>query len=211
MGHGAHCAGERRFPRRPAPLRFYPPSSGTCSAGRGFAHRARAAFLEISRRRSAVSLCGARRAALEAAELAERDGRQVLGRALESLLDGIESAFRYYGGLVDRVVLDNTSLAVKDVLAGRDRVETEAFEAFRGGYPFRAEFCAPAEGLGALRTPEPGGDDESAVRALVRGLPRPDGGCRGHRPGRAPRDRTADHGRQLQVGSREAEPGAGGR
>ena len=57
--------------------------------------------------------------------------------------------------------------------------------------------------------PEPGDDDESAVRALVRGLPRPDGGRRGHRPGRAPRDRTADHGRQLQVGGREAEPGAG--
>ena len=36
---------------------------------------------------------------------------------LESLLDGIESAFRYFGGLVDRLVLDNTSLAVKDVLA----------------------------------------------------------------------------------------------
>ena len=65
---------------------------------------------------------------------------------LESLLDGIESAFRYYGGMVDRVVLDNTSLAVKAVLAGRNRVETEAFEAFRGGYPFRAEFCAPAKG-----------------------------------------------------------------
>ncbi len=65
---------------------------------------------------------------------------------LESLLDGIESAFRYFGGLVDRVVLDNTSLAVKAVLVGRDRAETEAFEAFRGGYPFRAEFCAPAKG-----------------------------------------------------------------
>ena len=35
---------------------------------------------------------------------------------------------------------------VKDVLAGRDRVQTEAFDAFRGGYPFRAEFCAPAKG-----------------------------------------------------------------
>ena len=65
---------------------------------------------------------------------------------IESLLDGIESAFRYFGGLVDRLVLDNTSLAVKDVLAGRDRVQTEAFDAFRGGYPFRAEFCAPAKG-----------------------------------------------------------------
>ena len=65
---------------------------------------------------------------------------------LESLLDGIESAFIYLGGIVDRVVLDNTSLAVKDVLAGRDRVQTEAFEGFRGAYPFRAEFCAPAKG-----------------------------------------------------------------
>ena len=50
---------------------------------------------------------------------------------LESLLDGIESAFVYFGGVVERVVLDNTSLAVKQVLAGRDRVETEAFEASR--------------------------------------------------------------------------------
>ena len=65
---------------------------------------------------------------------------------LESLLDGIESAFRYFGGVVERVVLDNTSLAVKEVLAGRDRVQTEAFEAFRGAYPFAAEFCAPAKG-----------------------------------------------------------------
>ena len=45
-----------------------------------------------------------------------------------------------------RLVLDNTSLAVKEVLAGRDRVQTEAFGAFRGGYPFGAEFCAPAKG-----------------------------------------------------------------
>ena len=51
---------------------------------------------------------------------------------LESLLDGIESAFLYWGGVVERVVLDNTSLAVKDVLAGRDRVQTEAFEGLRG-------------------------------------------------------------------------------
>ena len=65
---------------------------------------------------------------------------------IESLLDGIESAFRYFGGVAGRVVLDNTSLAVRQVLAGRDRVQTEAFEAFRGGYPFRAEFCAPGKG-----------------------------------------------------------------
>ena len=71
--------------------------------------------------------------------------RRIRSERLESLLDGIESAF-VYGGVVERVVLDNTSLAVKQVLAGRDRVETEAFEAFRGAYPFRAEFCAQAKG-----------------------------------------------------------------
>ena len=49
-----------------------------------------------------------------------------------------------------------------------------------------------------LRARERGGDDEPAVRALVRGLPRPDGGGRGHRPDRAPRDGTSDHRRQLQ-------------
>ena len=37
---------------------------------------------------------------------------------LESLLDGIESAFRYFGGLVDRLVLDNTSLAVQGRVGG---------------------------------------------------------------------------------------------
>ena len=65
---------------------------------------------------------------------------------LESLLDGIESAFLYFGGATARVVLDNTSLAVKEILTGRDRVQTEAFEAFRGAYPFWADFCAPAKG-----------------------------------------------------------------
>ena len=38
---------------------------------------------------------------------------------IESLLDGIESAFRYFGGLVDRLVLDNTSLADGEVGCAR--------------------------------------------------------------------------------------------
>ena len=67
---------------------------------------------------------------------------------LESLLDGIESAFRYFGGLVDRLVLDNTSLAVKDVLAGRDRVQTEAFDAFRGGVSVPGGVLRAGQGLG---------------------------------------------------------------
>ncbi len=99
---------------------------------------------------------------------------------LESLLDGIESAFVYFGGVVERVVLDNTSLAVKQVLAGRDRVETEAFEAFRGAYPFRAECCAPAKGWekGSVETgvkyvrnlvfrPRPNVESWAALNALI--------------------------------------------
>ena len=50
------------------------------------------------------------------------------------------------GGVTDRVVLDNTTIAVKQVLTGRDRVQTDAFQAFRGAYPFAAAFCAPAKG-----------------------------------------------------------------
>ena len=64
-------------------------------------------------------------------------------------------------------MFDNTSLAVKAVLAGRDRVETEAF---RGGYPFRAEFCAPAKGwVRMLRLMEahPAAAVERAVRAAL--------------------------------------------
>ena len=65
---------------------------------------------------------------------------------LECLLDGMACAFRYFGGVPRRAVLDNTSLAVKRVFSGPDREETQAFHAFRGGYPLHADFCAPAKG-----------------------------------------------------------------
>lgn len=64
----------------------------------------------------------------------------------ECLLDGISEALRFFGGLPVRVVLDNTCLAVKEVLRGRDRVETDGFAAFRGAWPFAAEYCAPRKG-----------------------------------------------------------------
>jgi transposase len=65
---------------------------------------------------------------------------------LECLLDGLCSAFLWFGGLPRRGVFDNTSLAVRDVLRGPDRIEQRAFEAFRGAFPFHADFCAPAKG-----------------------------------------------------------------
>ena len=64
----------------------------------------------------------------------------------ECLLDGMLSAFKYFGGLTNRVVLDNTSLAVKKVLLGRERIEGQMFHAFRGELALHADFCAPAKG-----------------------------------------------------------------
>lgn len=65
---------------------------------------------------------------------------------LECLLDGVVRAFRYFGGVPRRVVFDNTSLCVRRILKGRDRLETQRFQAFRGAFPFAAEYCAPAKG-----------------------------------------------------------------
>ena len=65
---------------------------------------------------------------------------------LECLLDGINHAFEVFCGLPERIVLDNTSLAVRRVLRGADREETDAFHAFRGSFPLGADFCAPAKG-----------------------------------------------------------------
>jgi transposase len=65
---------------------------------------------------------------------------------LECLLDGLNAAFVYFGGLPKRLVLDNTSLAVKKVLKGTERIETRLFEAFRGSFPLHVDFCAPGKG-----------------------------------------------------------------
>lgn len=65
---------------------------------------------------------------------------------LECLLDGLLSFPQWLGGVPERGVFDNTSLAVKEVLRGRERIETALFHSFRGVFPFEAAFCAPAKG-----------------------------------------------------------------
>ncbi|MFO0985030.1 MAG: IS21 family transposase [Planctomycetota bacterium] len=69
-----------------------------------------------------------------------------LAEKLECLLDGIVAALRWFRGVPRRLVLDNTSLAVKEVLAGPQRVEHQAFHAFRGQFPIHADFCGPGKG-----------------------------------------------------------------
>jgi transposase len=65
---------------------------------------------------------------------------------LECLMDGMAEAFAWFGGLTERAVLDNTGLVVKKVLKGADRIETKRFAAFRGEWPLKVEYCAPASG-----------------------------------------------------------------
>jgi transposase len=65
---------------------------------------------------------------------------------VECLLDGLSESFRWFGGVPRRVVLDNTSLAVKKILRGVEREETRAFHGWRGAFPLHADFCAPGKG-----------------------------------------------------------------
>lgn len=69
-----------------------------------------------------------------------------LFQRIECLLDGITSAVEWFGGLPMRMVFDNASTAVKKILKGEERVETEAFHAYRSEWPLGADFCNPASG-----------------------------------------------------------------
>ena len=89
-----------------------PPASGG-----GCAEEGDCPAVEARRQDGAAGHRSADAAGAGVAAAAEQPGPGA--KADPTLLDGIESAFRYYKGVVDRVVLDNTSLAVKDVLASK--------------------------------------------------------------------------------------------
>ena len=119
---------------------------------KAFVHRTHAPgeTMEIDFGQSFARLCGVERrihflvATLPASNV--YFAKAYLVERLECLLDGIAAAIAHFGGLTKRVVLDNTSMAVKRVLAGREREETEAFQGFRGGYALGVDYCAPASG-----------------------------------------------------------------
>jgi len=60
----------------------------------------------------------------------------------ECFFAGHEAGFAFFGG-PRRVTYDNLTSAVKTVLVGRNRVEQEAFIAFRGHHLFASHFCLP--------------------------------------------------------------------
>jgi transposase len=64
----------------------------------------------------------------------------------QAFLEAHELAFEYFGGVFEVLRYDNLSSAVKRILRGSQREETERFIAFRSHWGFQSEFCTPGEG-----------------------------------------------------------------
>jgi transposase len=64
----------------------------------------------------------------------------------QAFLEAHELAFAYFEGVFRTLRYDNLSAAVKKILRGRQRVETERIIAFRSHWGFRSEYCNPAKG-----------------------------------------------------------------
>src|SRR6266498_734175 len=65
-------------------------------------------------------------------------------QAQEAFLEGHVLAFEHFGGVpAGRIRYDNLKDAVRRILVGRDRVETERFIALRSHYGFDSFFCEP--------------------------------------------------------------------
>jgi transposase len=64
----------------------------------------------------------------------------------QAFLEAHERAFEYFGGVFEVLRYDNLTSAVKRILRGSQREETERFIAFRSHWGFQSEFCTPGEG-----------------------------------------------------------------
>lgn len=64
----------------------------------------------------------------------------------QAFLEAHEAAFEYFGGVFRVLRYDNLSSAVKKILRGHTRVESERFIAFRSHWRYQAEFCTPGAG-----------------------------------------------------------------
>ncbi len=64
----------------------------------------------------------------------------------QAFLEAHERAFHYFGGVFRRLRYDNLKSAVKKILRGYQREETNRLIAFRSHWGFQTEFCNPARG-----------------------------------------------------------------
>jgi transposase len=72
--------------------------------------------------------------------------RAYLHATQQAFLEAHELAFAYFGGVFRRLRYDNLGAAVRRVLRGSRREETQRFVAFRSHWRFASEFCTPGEG-----------------------------------------------------------------
>jgi len=63
----------------------------------------------------------------------------------QAFLEGQALAFEWFGGVFQEMRYDNLRAAVKKVLRGRRRIETDRFVGFRSHYLFESVFCTPGE------------------------------------------------------------------
>ncbi len=61
----------------------------------------------------------------------------------QSFIEAHVAAFHYFGGVFKKIRYDNLTSAVKKVLRGRKRIETEKFIMLRSHYLFESIFCLP--------------------------------------------------------------------
>jgi transposase len=64
----------------------------------------------------------------------------------QAFLEAHELAFDYFGGVFERLRYDNLTSAVKKILRGQRREESERFIGFRSHWGFESEFCNPGRG-----------------------------------------------------------------
>lgn len=64
----------------------------------------------------------------------------------EAFLEGHVQAFKYFGGVPARISYDNTKVAVKKILSGKQREITDSFKHLKGHYTFQDNFCTPGKG-----------------------------------------------------------------
>ncbi|MBV8843229.1 MAG: IS21 family transposase [Bryobacterales bacterium] len=64
----------------------------------------------------------------------------------QAFLEAHELAFHHFGGVFERLRYDNLTSAVKKILRGQRREESERFVGFRSHWGFASEFCNPARG-----------------------------------------------------------------
>jgi len=64
----------------------------------------------------------------------------------QAFLEAHELGFHHFGGVFRLLRYDNLKSAVKKILRGHQRVETERLIAFRSHWGFETEFCNPARG-----------------------------------------------------------------